>query len=78
MENLHSLKRCLMRWGSFGKLHNEPLKWRHIKDLSDSHLMHIIEWIKMHPDVYDKDTLDFMITESKYRTENYIFVPEYE
>ena len=74
----HALKRQKVKWGSFGKLHNEPLKMRYIKDLSDSHLLHIIAWVRDNLDAYDKETLQLMENEQKYRKDNYIFINDYQ
>lgn len=65
-------------WGSCGKFHNEPLVFRKVKDLSDSHLLHIIAWIKAHPKAYGWGILQIMKNEQRYRVEKYIFVPDYE
>lgn len=74
----HALKRQKEKWGSFGKYHDKPMTVRYIKDLSDSHLLHIIQWIKDNIQCYDYKTLRLMEDEQKYRTDNYIFVKDYE
>ena len=72
----HIVDRNLVQWTSFGKFHNEPARQTLVKDLSDSHLMRIIEWITKHPSLYPPELLVFMKEEAKFRTENYIFVPD--
>jgi hypothetical protein len=73
----HIIDRNLIEWGSYGKFGNEPLRKTLVKDLSDCHLMRIIEFIKININFYGHDILHFMEQEAKFRTENYIFVPEY-
>jgi len=77
MDN-HVILRNIEKWGSTGKFHNEPLVFRKLKDLSDSHLLHIIAWIEARPEIYTKETLQNMKNEQVYRKENYIFVKEYK
>ena len=75
---IHEAIRKVEEWGSMGKFHNEPLVFRKIKDLSDSHLLHIISWIEARPKIYSEATLQNMKNEQIYRTENYIFVEDYK
>jgi hypothetical protein len=72
----HIVDRNLIEWGSYGKYGNKPLRQTLIKDLSDSHLLHIIEHIKINNHVFGTDILRLMQEEATYRTKNYIFVPE--
>lgn len=72
----HIIDRNLVEWGSYGKYGNQPLRMTLIKDLSDSHLLHIIEHIKMRKLSGDANILKLMQDEAEYRTKNYIFVPE--
>lgn len=62
-------------WGSFGRKHDEPLKLTKLKDISDSHLLHLIPWVECRQ--FDDDILHLLKSEMRYRMENYIFVPEY-
>jgi hypothetical protein len=72
---MHEVKRNLIKWGTFGRFHNEPLTFIVIKDITDSHLLHIISWIKEHPHAYAlSDILATMEDEQAFRTKNYIFV----
>jgi len=73
----HVVDRNLIKWGSFGKYGNEPIKYTLIRDLSDSHLMRIVEWVKDNPH-YHPDILRLMKDEVKFRIKNLIFVPDYE
>jgi hypothetical protein len=75
---VHELKRNLVWWGSCGKFHDEPMVERLVKDISDSHLLHIIPWIKTYPHAYDVETLQLMEDEQEYRRKNYIFVEAYK
>ena len=59
----HKICREVELWGSTGKFHNEPIVFRKIKNLSDSHLLHIISWIEMRSEQYDSKTLEIMKTE---------------
>lgn len=74
----HIVDRNLIEWGTYGKFGNKPLRKILIKDLSDSHLLHIIEHIKIHDRVFSLDLLQLMQEEATYRTKNYIFIPDYE
>lgn len=78
MTNNHEIVRKIFKWGSTGKHHNEPLKIRTLDTISDSHLLHIIAWIEIHSELYSDETLHIMLEEQKYRTNNYIFVADYE
>lgn len=75
---MHQLIRNTTTWGTFGKFHNEPLKQILICDLSDSHLLHIIYWLKKYPKIYAPGFLELMENEAKFRVDNYIFVKDYE
>jgi hypothetical protein len=74
----HIIDRNLVKWGTYGKFGNKPLRWVLIKDLSDSHLLHIIEHIKIYIGVFGHPLLNFMKEEATYRTKNNIFIPDYE
>lgn len=74
----HAIKRNIVRWGSCGKFHNEQTKYRTVAELSDSHLLKIIEWIEIHLDQYGLEIFMTMKEEARFRTVNYIFVPDYE
>lgn len=67
-----------VKWGSYGKLGNEPLKWRLVKDLSDSHLLHIIEHLKQRDLKCTGAILRLMQEEAAYRYTQNIFVDEYQ
>ena len=74
----HIIDRNLIQWTSFGKFHNKPGETRFIKDLSDSHLMRLIPWVK-ESTLITKDT--FVATleaEVRFRCVNYIFIPDYD
>lgn len=73
----HIIDRNLVVWGSYGKFHNEPLRKTLVKDLSDSHLMRIVVWIKDNAGFYSNNLLKLMEEEIDFRTKNYIFVPDY-
>jgi hypothetical protein len=72
----HIIDRNLIEWGSYGKFGNKPLRKTLVKDLSDSHLLRIIEHIKMRKLSCDESILKLMEEEAKFRTENFIFIPE--
>ena len=72
----HIVDRNLVEWTSFGKYHNEPARKTLIKDLSDSHLMRIVEWIENNLNYYTPDILNLMKEEVDFRVKNYIFVSE--
>lgn len=78
--NIHLKERETVKWGSYGKLGDKPIRWTLVKDLSDSHLMRIVEHLTQRkavnylPDPY---TLDLMKTEVTYRTNKFIFIEDY-
>jgi hypothetical protein len=72
----HIVDRNLIEWTSFGKFHNEPARKTLIRDLSDSHLMRIVEWIENNPQHYTADILNLMKDEVDFRAKNYIFVAD--
>jgi hypothetical protein len=74
----HAQIRGVKKWGTFGRYGNEPLKWIFIKDLSDSHLLHIIQHIKDNIRHFGYYTLKIMEDEQKFLTDNYIFISDYK
>jgi len=80
----HLEQREKFQWGSYGKLGDKPLRWTILKDISDSHLMRIVEHLKqrrpMASPLYESVGGDFVLalmkTEVTFRTNNYIFIPE--
>ncbi len=74
----HIIDRNIVKWTSFGKFHDEKPRTTLVKDISDSHLLHIIIWIKEYNTHYSNSILELMILESEYRVKNYIFVPDYD
>jgi hypothetical protein len=70
----HLLDRTVVRWGSYGKYGDKPLRWTIIQDISDSHLMRIVEHLKYRPAC--NDMLQLMKNEVTYRTKELIFIPE--
>lgn len=70
----HIIERNKFKWGSFGKFGDKPVKYTLLRDISDSHLMRIIEHLKYRP--LCEDTLKLMQQEVTFRVKNYIFVPE--
>ena len=65
-------------WGTFGKYGDKSVRWIKVCDLSDSHLLHIIEHIQIHMDQFGEATLKLMRDEARYRTVNHIFIDEYD
>ncbi len=77
METPHYIVRETSSWGSFGIDGNESLTTRLIKDISDSHLMNIITFIKSNFGSYSQKIYKDMLNEVEYRAENQISVPDY-
>lgn len=74
----HALIRQGFKWRANGKLHNEKTKTVTLAEMSDSHLLHVIGWVMLHPDVYSQQTLNTLLDEAAYRSDNYIFVEDYK
>ena len=72
----HILLRTTVRWGSFGVNGDEPLTYRLICDLSDSHLNNIIIFLETHNPGNNMITL--MKNEQHYRMVHGLTVREYE
>ena len=72
----HIIDRNIIEWGSFGKYGNEPMRKTLIRDLSDSHLMRIVEMVESNVGFYTEDIIKLMKDEVSFRTKNHIFVPE--
>lgn len=62
-------------WGSYGRDGTEAMDSKLLKDISDSHLLHMIGHliIRKRP-----PNLILFLEEARYRSENRIFVPEYD
>lgn len=73
----HAELRRVNRWGSFGKNGDQPLKYRYIYELSDSHLANIITFVRERPFQYGENWLNFLNDEVTYRRAHNIFVPDY-
>jgi len=74
----HRLLRKHFQWGTFGKYGNEQLKYIFLRDISDSHLLHILGHIKInnkHP--YHPDTILALDNELLYRAIKNIFISDY-
>lgn len=77
MYESHILLRETYEWGTYGKNGDEPLRHVLVKDISDNHLIKIIEFIKTYFKHYSLDPLNVMTTELSYRNGYRISVPEY-
>ena len=66
----HIVDRNIVKWTSFGINGDEPPRKTLIKDLSDSHLMNIINWIGERHNSYGEATLNLMIEELNFRVGN--------
>jgi hypothetical protein len=62
------------QWGSFGRNGTENLNVKILKDISDSHLVHIIGHLI---EQKNSDTLIVMLEEARYRCVNNIYVEDY-
>ena len=62
-------------WGSFGKDGKSPLKKIPLKEISDSHLVHIIGHLVSMNNM--GDTLIIMLEEARYRNDNNIYIADY-
>ena len=74
----HILERETFSWTSLGKFGKGPIRKTILKDISDEHLMKIIDFIPRNPRAYEgSETLTIMENEVIYRVENNIQIPEY-
>lgn len=71
----HSELRVNYKWGTFGKLGNEPLKWIVLKDIHDDHLENIIIMMREYPRSTMAKGLNIMLAEQEYRRLKKIRVP---
>ena len=74
----HIVDRETVIWSSYGKNYDEPVRYTAVKDLSDSHLVHIIGWIADSETYRPTGLQKLMADEAKYRAENHIFIEEYK
>lgn len=63
------------RWGTFGRYGDEEIRPIILKEISDSHLAHIIGHLIL---TRRTDTLITMLEEARYRSLHNIFVPDYD
>jgi hypothetical protein len=70
----HPVDRNRIKWGGFGIVGKDPLRYIIIKDLTNSHLVNIIKHIQDNPRTYSRDVYDFMLAESLYRKIHHINV----
>ena len=66
----HIVDRNIVEWTSFGVNGDEPPKNTLIKDLSDSHLTNIINWIGDRHNSYGEEILNLMMEELNFRVGN--------
>ena len=66
----HIVDRNIVEWTSFGVNGDEPPKKTLIKDLSDSHLTNIINWIGDRRKSYGEEILNLMMEELNFRVGN--------
>ena len=70
----HRVIRNNFQWGTYGKYLNEELRWITLKDITDSHLMHIVGFIRINNGYYTKNIVDIINDEVEYRVKNNIFI----
>jgi hypothetical protein len=66
----HIVDRNIVEWTSFGVNGDELPKKTLIKDLSDSHLTNIINWIGDRRNSYGEEILNLMMEELNFRVGN--------
>jgi hypothetical protein len=71
----HHVERECFTWTSIGKFGKGPIRTTVLKDISDEHLMKIIDFIPRNPRAYK--SLTIMENEVLYRVENDVHVDEY-
>ena len=74
----HALIRQEFKWGTNGRHHDEKARTVTLAEMSDSHLLHVIGWVMLHPDAYSQQTLNTLLNEAVYRSDNDIFVEDYK
>jgi len=72
----HEQRRESFIWASYGRNTEESLRKIQLKDITDSHLLHIIGHVINHFHRYDETTLNVILDEARYRDINRIFVDE--
>jgi len=74
----HEKVREVFRWGSYGKNFEKPEpSYKFLKDISNDHLLNIINWLIQYPHAYPEQTLTMMSNELRFRTANCIIVDDY-
>jgi len=74
----HPKDRDTVEWTSLGKFGKGPVRRVLVKDLSDEHLMKILEFMNRKDTYnYPSSIQEFMESEVIYRVENNIHIPEY-
>lgn len=76
MNTEHAILRHKFTWRSAGKLLNEGTKTVTLAEMTDSHLLHAIGWVRNHPTVYPQSVLNTFLDEADFRSKNFIFVDE--
>ena len=71
----HQYIRQKVKWGTYGKSGNEPLKHLNLFEIDDDHLENIIPFIEARMNFYGDDILAIMKDEVEYRKLNNIHIP---
>lgn len=74
----HKFKRKVSRWSSFGKDGKGPMVCRPVQELSDSHLVAIIQHVNENNKLFAPSTIKLMKDELAYRVLHNIKVKDYD
>lgn len=74
----HLELRETIKWGSYGKNGDEPLKMTLIKNLSNNHINSIIPYMRNLESHYSNTLYELMVSEKEFREKNGIYVRDYD
>jgi hypothetical protein len=73
----HDELREVFQWGTYGRNGDEPLRFIYLKEISDNHLVNIINHIKSLNHYDEGRTISYFRNEMVYRELNNISVSDY-
>lgn len=72
----HAILRHQFHWRNSGRFLDQSAKVITLAEMTDSHLLHVIGWVRNHPTTYSQSVLNTLLNEADFRSKNFIFVDE--